>query len=104
MSTLLQLSTTLRIEDNSNKRFFLSKGEYEVTKNNLMASKEALEAARLDTQTKRKQLAKSSEKLAKIEAMYKKLLRGAKPGQKRVDNVITAIKSVADKRRSVINE
>ena len=104
MSTLLQLSTTLRIEDNSNKRFFLSKGEYEVTKNNLMASKEALEAARLDTQTKRKQLAKSSEKLAKIEAMYKELLRGAKPGQKRVDNVITAIKSVADKRRSVINE
>lgn len=72
-----------------------------------MASKEALEAARLDTQTKRKQLAKSSEKLAKIEAEYKKLLRGAKPGhvgQKRVDNVITAIKSVADKRRSVINE
>lgn len=83
------------------------KGEYELAKNNLMASREALEVARLDTQTKRKQLAELSEQLANIEANLKKLLHGAKPehaGKKRVDNVITAIQNVAGKRRSIVNE
>lgn len=97
------------------------KEDYETTKNQLMDSKKQLESARMASFAKNSELKKLKEKGANIDKMMKALKRGSSPSKiktatadhpidlnessgRRVDNVISSIHAVAEKRRSIVNK
>lgn len=92
--------------------------DFDATKDLLHSAQIKLESASVAALTKRMELEDLQEQAATIESSLKKLKKDSSPlkllksGSKhdeettpgRVDNVITAIRQVQEKRRSVVNE
>jgi len=89
------------------------KEDFEITKNQLIAANSQLESARIAKVTKQMELKKVKEQAANTDVILKSLIKRASSqrllnpseGSKgeRVDNIVTVIKNVAERRRSTVN-
>ena len=89
------------------------KEDFEITKNQLIAANSQLESARIAKVTKQMELKKVKEQAANTDVILKSLIKRASsqrllnPSEgsngERVDNIVTVIKNVAERRRSTVN-